>query len=61
MSHISYRVIHRYCPPNVKRVIASGGGTWIGEVDDTTVLKYPHTQEESKCEIQIEAKMFDEH
>ncbi|OJI85081.1 hypothetical protein ASPTUDRAFT_28781 [Aspergillus tubingensis CBS 134.48] len=30
-----------YCPPGVKRVIASGGSAWIGEVDETTVLKYP--------------------
>ncbi|GCB26214.1 fibroblast growth factor receptor 2 [Aspergillus awamori] len=30
-----------YCPPGVKHVIASGGSAWIGEVDESTVLKYP--------------------
>ncbi|KAK3687207.1 kinase-like domain-containing protein [Podospora appendiculata] len=30
-----------YFPPGVKRVIAHGGSAWIGEVDDSTVLKYP--------------------
>ncbi|KAK0886864.1 hypothetical protein LTR02_017749 [Friedmanniomyces endolithicus] len=30
-----------YCPPGVHRVIANGTATFVGEVDDTTVLKYP--------------------
>ncbi|PYH39693.1 kinase-like protein [Aspergillus neoniger CBS 115656] len=36
-----------YCPPGVKRVIASGGSAWIGEVYVTTVLEYPHAPEDT--------------
>lgn len=57
MSHISYVELHRYLPQGVKRIIAHGGGCWIGEVDETTVLKYPHTREEMN-RVQIEAKML---
>ncbi|KAF2844328.1 kinase-like protein, partial [Plenodomus tracheiphilus IPT5] len=39
--------------------LARGGNCWIGEVDNTTVLKYPQTQEKTKWELQIEAKMLD--
>lgn len=59
MSHVTYTVIHRYLPPTVKRIIARGGDCWIGEVDDTTVLKYPQTQGKTKWGLHIEAKMFD--
>jgi len=58
MSHITYIEIHQYLPQGVKRIIAHGGGCWIGEVDETTVLKYPHTNEEMKW-VQIEAKILD--
>ncbi|KAI3220459.1 hypothetical protein DTO012A7_9576 [Penicillium roqueforti] len=35
-------IIHRhYCPPEVKKVIASGSSAFIGEVDDLTVMKLP--------------------
>ncbi|KAK0786131.1 hypothetical protein LTR57_017434 [Friedmanniomyces endolithicus] len=30
-----------YCPPGVLRVLANGTATFVGEVDDFTVLKYP--------------------
>lgn len=30
-----------YYPPGVKRVIASGSSAFIGEIDESTVLKYP--------------------
>lgn len=38
-----YEVIeyHHYCPPGVRRVLASGSSAFIGEVDDSTILKYP--------------------
>ncbi|KAG4441516.1 hypothetical protein IFR05_002973 [Cadophora sp. M221] len=42
MSHITYVGLKRYLLPAVKRVITIGRSSWIGEVDDTTVLKYPH-------------------
>lgn len=35
---------HQYCPPGVQRVIAWGSSAWVGEVDESTVLKYPLTQ-----------------
>lgn len=57
MSHISYVELHQYLPQGVKRIIAHGGGCWIGEVDETTVLKYPHTREEMKW-VRIEAKIL---
>ncbi|CCF44568.1 hypothetical protein CH063_13922 [Colletotrichum higginsianum] len=34
-------IIERYCPPGVKSIIAAGGSSFIGEVDDYTVFKYP--------------------
>ncbi|RMD40005.1 hypothetical protein DV735_g5126, partial [Chaetothyriales sp. CBS 134920] len=30
-----------YCPPKVRRVLACGTSAFIGEVDDSTILKYP--------------------
>lgn len=57
MSHISYVEIHRYLPSGVKQIVAHGGGCWIGEVDERTVLKYPHTNEEMK-RVQIEASIL---
>jgi serine/threonine protein kinase len=32
---------HHYCPEGVQRVLASGTSAFIGEVDDSTILKYP--------------------
>ncbi|KAK3113619.1 hypothetical protein LTR53_008919 [Teratosphaeriaceae sp. CCFEE 6253] len=31
----------QYCPPGVRDIIANGTNTFVGEVDDFTVLKYP--------------------
>ncbi|KAF4510677.1 hypothetical protein G6O67_002552 [Ophiocordyceps sinensis] len=57
MSHITHVEIRQYLPREVKRIIAHGGGCWIGQVDETTVLKYPHTPEEMKW-VRIEAKIL---
>lgn len=57
MSHITYVQLRQHLPPGVKRIIAHGGGCWIGRVDETTVLKYPHTAEEMK-RLRIEAKIL---
>ena len=35
------RYYYRYYPPGVKEILASGTCAWIGEVDESTVLKYP--------------------
>ncbi|KAK3071587.1 hypothetical protein LTR53_008356 [Teratosphaeriaceae sp. CCFEE 6253] len=32
---------YQYCPPRVRDTIANGTGTFVGEVDGFTVLKYP--------------------
>ena len=58
MSHITHVELRQHLPPGVKRIIAFGGGCWIGEVDETTVLKYPHTDEEMK-RVRIEAKILE--
>lgn len=50
------RYIHIFLR-GVKRIIAHGGGCWIGEIDEMTALKYPHTGEEMK-RVQIEAKIL---
>ncbi|KAL4790660.1 kinase-like protein [Aspergillus venezuelensis] len=48
--NIIYRVRHfySYCPPGVKQHIASGGSSYIGEVDETTVMKYPRSPGEEE-------------
>lgn len=39
--HADVAVYRHYCPPGVKRVIATGTSAFIGVVDESTVLKYP--------------------
>ncbi|KAH8696851.1 kinase-like domain-containing protein [Phaeosphaeriaceae sp. PMI808] len=34
---------HFYCPSGVQRVLTIGTSAFIGEINDSTVLKYPHT------------------
>jgi serine/threonine protein kinase len=58
MSHITCTEVRRYLPQQVKRIIATGGGCWIGEIDDTTVLKYPQIRGDMS-ELRIEAKMLE--
>jgi serine/threonine protein kinase len=57
MSHITHIELRRHLPQGVKKIIANGGGCWIGEVDNSTVLKFPHTVEEMKC-IRIESQIL---
>ncbi|ORY58518.1 uncharacterized protein BCR38DRAFT_447532 [Pseudomassariella vexata] len=53
-------VIYRcYCPPGVKRVIASGNSAFIGEVDDSTVLKYPLSPNDDMSRLKAEKKLFE--
>lgn len=39
----NYEVVEyrQYCPAGVRRVLASGTSAFIGEVDESTILKYP--------------------
>lgn len=41
MSHIEVIEVHRCYPDGVKRIIGRGGDSYIGMIDETTVLKYP--------------------
>lgn len=34
-------VYKHYHPPGIKRVLAPGSSAFIGEIDESTVLKYP--------------------
>jgi len=52
-------IYQRYCPPGVKRVLASGGSAFIGEVDDSTVLKYPLAPNEETTRLEVERKLLE--
>ncbi|KAF1914400.1 kinase-like domain-containing protein [Ampelomyces quisqualis] len=41
MSECEVVEYHHYCPKGVRRVLASGSSAFIGEVDHSTILKYP--------------------
>lgn len=50
---------HHYCPPGVRRVLASGTSAFIGEVDDLTILKYPLEPGGDMTRLEIEHKIMD--
>lgn len=58
MSHITYVELKRYVPSSVKRVITIGSSCWVGEVDDWTVLKYPHDRGVEIDRFQTEYKIL---
>ncbi|KAF1844396.1 kinase-like protein [Cucurbitaria berberidis CBS 394.84] len=51
-------VYQHYCPPGVKRVLASGASAFIGEVDDSTVFKYPLAPGQDMVRLEIEGKLL---
>ncbi|KAF9248960.1 hypothetical protein DTO013E5_8115 [Penicillium roqueforti] len=55
-SHIEIRIIHQYLP-GVSEIIGWGGGSYIGLVDDTTVLKYPHVPGDRQS-LEVEAQLL---
>ena len=58
MSHVT-EIFLEYTPPPpcVQRIMdPRGGSCYIGEVDDTTVLKYPHDKKDM-AQVRIEAKV----
>ncbi|KAJ5799200.1 uncharacterized protein N7518_001268 [Penicillium psychrosexuale] len=57
-SHVDIRVIHQYLPPGVSEIIGWGGGSYIGLVDDTTALKYPHVPGDRQS-LEVEAQLLD--
>ena len=52
-------IYQHYCPPRVKRVIASGSSAFIGEVDDSTVFKYPLAPDGDMTRLTVEGKLLE--
>ncbi|KAF2105207.1 hypothetical protein BDV96DRAFT_617909 [Lophiotrema nucula] len=56
------RTVHyyyRYYPPGVKQALASGTSAWIGEVDDSTVFKYPLAPGGDMARLDVERKLLE--
>lgn len=49
----------QYCPAGVKQVIASGSSAFIGEVDESTVFKYPFTPGGDMSRLEVERKLLE--
>ena len=58
MSHIEIVEVRRYYPPGVSEIIGRGGESFIGLIDDFTVLKYPCIPGNLES-IHIEAKLLE--
>jgi len=58
MSDLEVVEYHYYCPPGVQRVLATGTSAFIGEVDDSTVLKYPLQPGGDMSRLQHEHKIL---
>ena len=52
-------VYRHYYPPGVKRVIASGTSAFIGEVDESTVLKYPLDPGGDVSRLEVERQLLE--
>ncbi|RJE17565.1 Protein tyrosine kinase [Aspergillus sclerotialis] len=52
-------ICQRYCPPGVKRILATGTNTYIGEVDDSTVLKYPLIPGRDIDRLEVERQLLE--
>ncbi|KAK3898581.1 kinase-like protein [Staphylotrichum tortipilum] len=50
---------YEYCPPGVERVLASGASARIGEVDDSTVFKYPKDPDKEAERFAAERKILE--
>jgi hypothetical protein len=46
-----------YYPKGVQQIITSGGDHYIGSINETTVLKYPHIKGDSRG-IEVETAIF---
>lgn len=57
MSRIVYTDIRQDRPPSVKQIICRVDDSWIGQINDATVLKYPHDGDAPKL-VRIEEKML---
>ena len=52
-------VYRHYYTPGVKRVIASGSSAFIGEVDESTVLKYPLAPGGDVSRLEVERELLE--
>lgn len=52
-------IYRHYCPPGVKRVLACGGSAFIGEVDESTILKYPLEPDGEMTRLGVEKEMLE--
>jgi len=52
-------IIKHYCPPGVKGIIGTGAFSFIGAVNDSTVLKYPHVSGQDMGQLEIERKLLE--
>lgn len=52
-------VYQHYCPPGVKRVLASGSSAFVGEVDDSIVFKYPLSPGGDMTRLRVEGKLLE--
>jgi serine/threonine protein kinase len=52
-------IYQQYCPLGVKRVLASGSSAFIGEIDDSTVLKYPLAPGGEMNRLEVERKLLE--
>ncbi|TPX14902.1 uncharacterized protein E0L32_005011 [Thyridium curvatum] len=50
---------HQYCPPGAQRVIASGFSPWIGEMDESTVFKYPLNPGGDRTRLELEHQILE--
>lgn len=58
MPHIEIIEVHRYYPKGVERIIDRGGESYIGVVDESTVLKYPCIQGITS-NLRVESKLLE--
>ncbi|KAH8433040.1 uncharacterized protein LDX57_010679 [Aspergillus melleus] len=56
-AHVEVIEIRRYYPPGVSKIIGRGGESFIGLIDESTVLKYPCVPGNRES-IEIEAKIL---
>ncbi|KAJ9142534.1 hypothetical protein NKR19_g7211 [Coniochaeta hoffmannii] len=50
---------HQYHPPGVQRVVASGSSAWIGEVDESTLLRNILTPGGDRTSFEREHRILD--
>ena len=58
MDTASATVVHAYFPPGVQRILNAGSTSFICLLDDKTVLKYPHEQEQDHARLNVEATIL---